>query len=145
MRMCHFKAQIGPFVLNKFFLVQTIIITFIFLIGPFHCAKLKKSYSGSRVMRMCHFWAQNGPSAPYKFFFGKLLISLSSTYYPHSLCKILKKFFPLIQDAQFLCPKRPICPHENFFRKSVNELCFFHSCLSKCQKSKSDINILMKC
>ena len=31
-----------------------------------------------------------------------------------------------------------------FFRKSVNELCFFHSCLSTCQKSKSDINLLVK-
>ena len=31
-----------------------------------------------------------------------------------------------------------------FFRKPVNEPCFFHSCLSTCQKSKSDINLLMK-
>ena len=30
--MCHFWAQIGPFVLNNFFLVQTIIITFIYLL-----------------------------------------------------------------------------------------------------------------
>ena len=33
---------------------------------------------------------------------------------------------------------------EFFFRKPVNEPCFFHSCLSTCQKSKSDINLLMK-
>ena len=31
-----------------------------------------------------------------------------------------------------------------FFRKPVNEICFFHSCLSTCQKSKSDINLLVK-
>ena len=31
-----------------------------------------------------------------------------------------------------------------FFRKPVNEPCFFHSCLSTCQKSKSDINLLVK-
>ena len=31
-----------------------------------------------------------------------------------------------------------------FFRKPVNEPCFFHSCLLKCQKSKSDINLLVK-
>ena len=31
-----------------------------------------------------------------------------------------------------------------FFRKPVNEPCFFHSCLSTCQKSKSDISLLMK-
>ena len=48
---------------------------------PFHCAKFKKkSYSESRVMRMRQFSAQNGPFAPNKNFFGKLLISLSSTY-----------------------------------------------------------------
>ena len=30
------------------------------------------------------------------------------------------------------------------FRKPVNEPCFFHLCLSTCQKSKSDINLLVK-
>ena len=45
---------------------------------------------------------------------------------------------------QFLGPKWPISPNENFFRKPVNEPCFFHSCLSTCQKSKSDINLLVK-
>ena len=61
--------------------------------------------------------------------------------------KLKKKFFQQIQsceDAQFLGPKWPICPNENFFRKPVNEPCFFHSCLSTCQKSKSDINLLVK-
>ena len=111
------------------------------------CKILKNSYFRSRVTRMQHFWAQNGPFAPNKIFFGKLLISFSSTYQPLSLCKILKKFFQRIQsyeDVQFLGPKWPISPNENFFRKPVNEPCFFHSCLSTCQKSKSDINLLMK-
>ena len=31
-----------------------------------------------------------------------------------------------------------------FFRKPVNEPCSFHSCLSTCQKSKSDISLLLK-
>ena len=31
-----------------------------------------------------------------------------------------------------------------FLRKPVNEPCFFYSCLSACQKSKSDINLLVK-
>ena len=35
MRMCHFRVQIGTFVLNKLFLVQTIIITFIYLLAVF--------------------------------------------------------------------------------------------------------------
>ena len=58
-----------------------------------------------------------------------------------------QKIFQQIQsceDAQFLVPKLPICPNENFFRHAANEPCFFHSCLSRCQKSKSDINLLVK-
>ena len=58
-----------------------------------------------------------------------------------------KKSFQQIQgyeDAQILDPKWPICPNENFFRKPVNEPCSFHSCLSTWQKSKWDINLLVK-
>ena len=98
MRMCHFRAQNGPFVLNKFFLVQTIIITFIYLLALF-------------------------------------------------IVQNLKKFLQRIQsyeDAQFLGPKWPISPNENFFRKPVNEPCFFHSSISTCQKSKSDVNLFVK-
>ena len=137
MRMCHFQVQNGPFVLNKFFWYKPLLLSSIY--WPFSLCKIKKnSYSGSKVMRMCHFWAQNGPFAPNKIFFGKLLISFSSTYQPLSLCKILKKFFQRIQsyeDAQFLGPNWPIF---------VNEPCFFHSCLSTCQKSTSDIHLLVK-
>ena len=42
MRMCHFQAQNGPFVMNKIFLVQTIIITFIYLLALFIGQNLKK-------------------------------------------------------------------------------------------------------
>ena len=41
-------------------------------------------------------------------------------------------------------PKVVHLPQINFFRKPVNEPCFFYSCLSTCQKSKSDINLLVK-
>ena len=40
--MSHFQAQNGPFVLNKIFLVQTIIITFIYLLALFTVQNLKK-------------------------------------------------------------------------------------------------------
>ena len=42
MRMCHFWAQNDPFVLNKIFLVQTIIITLIYLLALFTEQNLKK-------------------------------------------------------------------------------------------------------
>ena len=40
--MCHFQAQNGPFVMNKNFLVQTIIINFIYLLALFTMENLKK-------------------------------------------------------------------------------------------------------
>ena len=80
------------------FLVQTNIITFIYLLALSLVLNFKKSYSRSRVMTMNNFWVQNGP-------------------------------FPQMRI---------------FFRKPVSGPCFFHSCLSTCQKSKSDINLLVK-
>ena len=44
MRMCHFRAQNDPLVLNKIFLVQTI-ITFIYLLALFIVQNFKNSYS----------------------------------------------------------------------------------------------------
>ena len=42
MRVFHFRAQNCPFALNKSFLVQTIIITFIYLLALFFVQNLKK-------------------------------------------------------------------------------------------------------
>ena len=42
MSMCHFWTQNGPFVLNKSFLVQTTVITFIYLLTLFIVQNFKK-------------------------------------------------------------------------------------------------------
>ena len=119
-----FLGQQWPFVMNKFFLVQTIIITFIYLLALFIVQNLKNnSYSESRVMRMCHFWAQNGSFTPKICSEKEILISLSSTYWLLSFCKILKKFLEPIQsyeDVPFLGPKWSICPKQIFFWKIIN-------------------------
>ena len=130
MRIWHF------FVMNKFFLVQTIIITFIYLLALFIVQNLKKFLQQIQSYEDAPFLGPKWSICPRQFFFGNLLISLSSNHQPLSLCKILKKFFQRIQsyeDAQFSGPIWPICPNENFFRKFVNEPIFFHSCLSTCQ------------
>ena len=92
-------------------------------ISPFHYAKFKKnSWGRSRVMRMCHFWAQNGPFVMNKIFWYKPLLLLSSTYWPFSLGKILKKFLQRIksyEDAPFLGPKWSTCPKQFFFWKII--------------------------
>ena len=41
MRMCHFRVQDDPFVLNKCLFLQTIIITFIYLLAFFIVQNLK--------------------------------------------------------------------------------------------------------
>ena len=112
MTISNFRTQNGPFVLNKFFfLVQTIIITFIYLLALFTVQNLKKilttdPFCGSK---MVHLSQTNGPL--FLFFFWKNLIkSFSSTCWPLSLCKILQKFLEWIQsyeDASFLHPKQP--------------------------------------
>ena len=83
---------------------------------PLSFCKIKKKFfcCRSRVMRMRHFGAQNSPFAPNKTLFWKI-ISFSFTYWPFS-----------------------------FFSKSVNKYCSFYSCLSTCQKSKSNTNLLRK-
>ena len=136
-----------PFLTNKFFLVQTIIITLIHLLALFIVQNLQHFLQRIQTSEDAPFLAPKWSICPKQIFFGKLLISFSSTYQPLSLCKIFKKFFQQIQsyeDAQFLGPKWPISPNEKFFRKPFHETCFFHSCLFTCQKSKSDINLLLK-
>ena len=86
---------------------------------------------------MHHFWAQNGPFAPKQIFFWKII----------NIIQILKTFFqriPSYEGVQFLGPKWPISRNDNFFRKPVDEHCSLHSCLYTSQKSKSDINLLVK-
>ena len=58
------------------FLVQTIVITFIYLLALFIVQNLKNSYNGSRIMTLHHVLAQSGQFAPNNFF---LVI-----YYYHS-------------------------------------------------------------
>ena len=48
------------------------------------------------------------------------------------------------EDAPFSGLKGPICPKNIFFRKPINTLCSFHSCISTFQTTESDINPLMK-
>ena len=114
--MCHFQVQNGPFVLNKTFLVQTTIITIIYLLVLFTVQNLKNSYRGSRVKRMHHFWAQNCPFGPPIFFFLKIIdITLIYLLAPF-IAQNVKKILPA--DPEFLGPKWPISPNENFFQKT---------------------------
>ena len=89
LRMCHFWAKNGPFVLNKFFLVQTIIITFIYLLALFIVQNLKKFLQRIQSYDNAQFLGPKWSICP-KCFFGKLLTSFSSTYRPSHCAKFLK-------------------------------------------------------
>ena len=140
MRMCHFWAQNGPFVLNKIFLVQTI-ITFIYLLALFIVQNLKKFLQQIQSYEDVPFLD------PKQIFFWKIiniiLIYLLTPFIVQNSKKILAD--PELWGCAVFGPKTAHFPKwEFFFRKPVNEPCFFNSCLSACQKSKSDINLLVK-
>ena len=130
--MCHFQVQNGPFVMNKFFLVQTI-ITFIYLLALFIVQNLKTFLQQIQSYEGVSFFGPKWSFAPPQLFFGKLLISFSSTNQPLLLCKIFKKHSSSrsrVMMCNFLAQNGPFPQMRIFFRKPVDEPCFFHSCLS---------------
>ena len=68
--MCHFRAQNGPFVLNKIFLVQSIIITFIYLLALFIVQNLKKFLQPIQSYEDVPFLGPKWPICPEQNFFG---------------------------------------------------------------------------
>ena len=113
-------------------------------ISPFHWAKFLKS---SRVMRMCHFGSKM-THLSWTIFFG------TNHYYyfhlpigPFHCAKFKKNSYSrsrVMRMHNFWAQNGPFPQMRIFFRKPVNEPRFFHSCLSTCQKSKSDISLLVK-
>ena len=77
--MCHFRARNGSFVLNKIFLVQTIIITFICLLALFIMQNLKKFLLRIQSYEDVSFLGPKWSICP-NFFSEKLLKSFSSTF-----------------------------------------------------------------
>ena len=93
--------------------------------GPFHCAKFKKILTADPELWGCTIFEPKMVHLPIaKYIFWKIINII--------LIKILKK--------NSSSRSRVL----DFFRKPINEPCFFHSCLSTYQKSKSDINLLVK-
>ena len=79
MRMCHFQAQNGPFILSKFFLVQTIIITLIYLLALFIVQNLKKFLQQIQSYEDAPFLGPKWSIFPNENFFSEnLLMSLVS-------------------------------------------------------------------
>ena len=82
MRMCHFRAHDSPFVLNKNFLEQTIIITFIYLLALFTVENLRKFLQQIQSYEDAPFLTPKWFICPKQSFFGKqyILIYLLATF-----------------------------------------------------------------
>ena len=81
MRMRYFQVQNGSFVLNKIFLIQTIITTFIYLLAFFIVQNFKKILQQIQSYEDVPFLGPKQSISPKHFFFWKLLMSFSSKHY----------------------------------------------------------------
>ena len=76
MRMCHFWNQNGPFVLNKSFLVQTTVITFIYLLTLFIVQNFEKILQQIQSYDDTLFFDPKWSICPKQNFFWKIIIIL---------------------------------------------------------------------
>ena len=105
-----------------FFFSKNTYKIFMYLSAPFILQNFKKYRRHDPELSGEAFF---GPKMAYlswtKLIWWKPFLLLSSTYWPFSLCKILKKFLKRIQsyeDAPFLGQKWSVCPKQNFFGKN---------------------------
>ena len=116
------------------------------------CKTLKKILEPIQIYEVCHFQVQNDILVMNNFFWYKPLLSLSSTYWPFSLCKSFKNSYSgaRVRGCAIFGPKTVHLTQTKIFqklinivliyllglfRKPVDEPCFFHLCLSSCQNS----------
>ena len=81
-----------------------------------------------------------------RFFWEKIAITFIYLLVPFIVenCKKILTADSDLWGCTIFGPKMVHLPELEFFRKPVNKPCSFHSCISTCQKPKSDINLLMK-
>ena len=98
-------------------------IILIYLLAPFIWQNLKKNFRPNPELWECAIFRPTITQFVLnKLFWYKSLLLLSSTYWPLSLGKILKKILQRIQsyeDAPFLRPKWSICPKQKIFWKII--------------------------
>ena len=102
----------------------------IYLLALFIVLNLKKIITADPELWGCAIFEPKMVHCPPNIFLLQTIIITFIYLLALSIVQNLKKFLQHIQsceDTQFLAP------NENFFRKPVNEPCFFDSCLSTCQ------------
>ena len=110
--------------------------------GPFHWAKFKKILTADPELWGLALFGPKMVHLPQTRCFGKIINTI--LIYPLPILKHFSSRSRVMRMRNFWAQNGPFPQMRIFFRKPVNEPCFFHSCLSTCQKSKSDINLLVK-
>ena len=122
MRISHFRAQNGPFILNNFSWYKPLLLrssTY----WPFSLCKIQENFL-QRIQNYedVPFWGPKWSICLKQNFFWKKKIKYH--FYlpidPFQMHKIFKKFLQRIQsyeDVPFWGPKWPNCANENFFQK----------------------------
>ena len=120
MRMCHFRAQNGPFVLNKIFLVQTIIITFIYLLALFIVQNLKKFLQWIQSYEDVPFLGPKSSICPKQIFWKIINITFIYLLAPF-IVQNFKKILPAdpeLWGCAIFGPKMAHFPKWEFFQKT---------------------------
>ena len=121
MRMCHFWDQNGPFVMNNFFGVQTIIITSIYLLALFTVQNLKKFLQQIQSYEGAPFLGPIWSICP-NFFFRKILniilIYLLAPFITQNYKKILPAD-PELRGCAIFGPKMAHFSKQEFFSENL--------------------------
>ena len=142
-----FGPKIAQFVLNKIFLVQAIIITFIYLLALFIGQNWKKILTVNPELWECIIFEHKMVHLPQtKNFFEKKIINIIFIYLlaPFYCAKLKKNSYSgsrVLRMHHFWAQNNPFAQMRTFFRKSVNKpsVPFIHAYL--CAKNPSQIFI----
>ena len=133
---------------EQIFLVQTIIITLIYLLALFIVQNFLKNLTTDPQLWGCSIFGLKMVHLSQKNFLEKnvniIFIYLLVPFIVQNFKTIIKADTELWGCTIFGSKMAHLPKQFFFFRKPVNKPCFFHSSLSLCQKSRSDINLLKK-
>ena len=127
MRICHFWTQNYPFVLNKIFLVQTIITTFIYLMALFIVQNFNKFLQRIQSYEGTPFLGPNWSICPKEIFFWKIIKIILIYLLAPFIVKIFFKILavnPELWGCTILGPKMANFPKWEFFQKTCQRFLF---------------------
>ena len=117
-------------------------------IGPFHCAKFKEILTPDKEPWGCTVFGPKMVICPKQNSFWKIINIILIYLWAPFIRQYFKKILPVDPELRgctiFGIKIAHFSKWEFFFRKAVNEPCFFHSYPSTCQKLKADINLFVK-